>query len=126
YHVFDLYKVHQDAELLDIKFVSPDYSLNGKKIPALNFSASKDINGVVNISIVNLDATKEISLTTDLGDLKWNDVSGELLTSANLSDINTFEKPDLVKLQKFSKGTKNGSQLLVKIPPHAIVNLSLK
>ncbi len=126
YHVFDLYKVHQDAELLDIKFVSPDYVLNGKKIPALNFSASRDANGVVNISIVNLDATKEISLTTDLGDLKWTGVTGQILTSANVSDINTFEKPALIKLQKFDQAKKNGSQLLVKIPAHAVVNLSLK
>ena len=42
---FDLFKVHQDAELLHVDFKSPDYKLNEQKIPAINVSASKDSLG---------------------------------------------------------------------------------
>src|SRR4029079_14541327 len=31
YHVFDLYKVHQDAKYLPVKFVSPDYAVGDQK-----------------------------------------------------------------------------------------------
>src|ERR1700761_1490432 len=47
YHVFDLYKVHQDARLLAIRVSSPDYSYGGEKIPAVNVSASRDSAGAV-------------------------------------------------------------------------------
>ncbi len=54
YHVFDLFKVHQDAKLLPVKFSSPEL-VNGKnKIPALNVSVSKDSNQVVHMTLVNL------------------------------------------------------------------------
>jgi len=125
YHIFDMYKVHQDAKLLPIKFSAPDYELNGKKIPAVNVSASKDANGVVHISLVNLDAKNDISLKADLSSLKWNGVSGEILTSANVTDINTFEKPNLIQLAKFDQASKNGNQLNVKLPAHSVVTLTL-
>ena len=40
YYVFDLYKVHQDARWLPVKFTSPDYTVGDQKIPAVNISAS--------------------------------------------------------------------------------------
>ncbi len=125
YYVFDMYKVHHDAKLLPIKFITPDYQLNGRKIPAINVSASKDVNGVVHISLVNLDAGNEISVTADLGDLKWNSVAGEILTSANVTDVNTFERPYQIQLSKFDQANKDGNRLNVKLPPHSIVTLTL-
>lgn len=126
YYIFDMYKVHQDAKLLPVKFIAPDYELNGKKIPAINVSASKDAAGVIHISLVNLDATKAINLKADLGSLQWNTVEGEILTSGNVNDINTFELPNQVQLAKFDKASKNGSQLSVQLPAHAVVTLTLK
>ena len=56
YHVFDLYKVHQDAKLLPLQIsAAPDYTVDGQKLPALNVSASLDSTGAVHISLVNLD-----------------------------------------------------------------------
>src|SRR6202000_2215373 len=42
YHIFDMYKVHQDAAFLPIKLNSPDYTVDGKNLPAINASASRD------------------------------------------------------------------------------------
>ena len=67
YHVFDLYQMHQDAEWLPLQFASPDYTLGTEKIPALNASASKDKNGTVHISLVNLDPNKPLALETACG-----------------------------------------------------------
>jgi alpha-N-arabinofuranosidase len=53
YHIFDMYKVHQDARYLPIKLDAPDYEMNGQKIPAVNASASQDAAGKVHISFVN-------------------------------------------------------------------------
>lgn len=125
YHVFDMYKVHQDATLLPISFESPSYVLNGKKIPAVNASASKDKNGVVHISFVNLDNSRSIEVNTDLGNINFSKADGQILTSANVNDYNSFTQPDKIKLNTFSSATKNGNKLSVTLPAHSIVTLTL-
>jgi len=126
YHVFDLYKVHQDAKHLPIKFSSPEYTVGNNKIPALNVSASQDSTGAVHISLVNLDPKNKISLTTDLDGLKWSTVNGQILTSAKLTDINTFSNPDKIHNTKFSGAKKSGNQLKIDLPAQSIVVLELK
>lgn len=126
YHVFDLYKVHQDAKYLPIQVTTPDYILNGEKIPAVNVSASQDSIGTVHISFVNLNPGKIIPVKVSLDDVKWNSVTGQMITSAKLDDINTFEKPELVKIEKFSGARKVGDQLVVDLPSKSVVVLELK
>jgi alpha-N-arabinofuranosidase len=126
YHVFDLYQVHQDAQLLPLQFASPDYVLGGEKIPALNASASKDKNGVVHISLVNLDATHALKLETALPGVSWKTVTGRVLTSAKVNDYNSFDKPNNVKLAAFAGAKKRGDKLAVELPPRSVVVLEVK
>ncbi|MGY3091300.1 alpha-N-arabinofuranosidase [Hymenobacter sp. UYAg731] len=126
YHVFDLYQVHQDAEFLPLKFSSPDYAFGNEKIPALNASASKDKNGVVHISLVNLDLHKALSLETALPAVSWQTVTGRVLTSGNVNDHNTFDKPTTVQLAAFKGARKQGRNLAVTLPPKSVVVLELK
>ncbi|MEO8404149.1 MAG: alpha-L-arabinofuranosidase C-terminal domain-containing protein [Chitinophagaceae bacterium] len=126
YHVFDLYKVHQDAKLLPIMFQSPDYANGTQKIPSVNISASKDSAGTVHISLVNLDPSKDITIKTALNDISWKTVTGQVLTSAKFTDINTFEKPDAVKPAVFKGAKKEGDNLVVVLPKLSIVVLELK
>jgi len=126
YHVFDLYKVHQDAKYLPIKLDAPDYEVNGSKIPAVNMSASQDKEGRVHLSLVNIDDHKDIVVTANMGDIKWNTVSGQILTSANVTDINTFDKPNNIKIEPFNNAQKDGDKVVVKIPAHSIIVLELK
>jgi len=126
YHVFDLYQVHQDAEYLPLQFESPDYVLNGEKIPALNASASRDKNGAVHISLVNLDPTKALTLETALPGVSFKSVTGRILTAARVSDYNTFDKPNTVTLAAFTGARRRGDRLAVALPPKSVVVLELK
>lgn len=126
YHIFDLYKVHQDAKYLPITFASPEYTVGNNKIPALNVSASQDSTGAIHISLVNLDPKNKISLSTDLGGLKWKTVTGQILTSAKLTDINTFANPDKIHNSKFSGAKKSGNQLKIDLPSQSVVVLELR
>ena len=126
YHVFDLYKVHQNAKWLPIQISSPDYQIEDQKIPAVNVSASKDSNGVVHISLVNLDAAKKITIKTALEGINWKTVEGQIITSAKFSDINTFENPGHVKPVVFKGAKKEGNELLVELPPLSVVVLEIK
>ena len=126
YHVFDLYQVHQDATLLPLQFTSPDYALGGEKIPALNASASRDKAGVVHISLVNLDPSHALQLETALPGVNWKTVSGRVLTSAKVSDYNTFDKPNTITPAAFTGAKKRGDRLAVALPAKSVVVLEVK
>ena len=126
YHVFDLYKVHQDAKWLPMQINGPDYTVDGQKIPALNVSASQDSTGVVHISLVNLDPKNNISIRTALNGISWKTVTGQIITSAKFTDINTFEKPDAISITAFKDAKKEGNDLLVNLPKLSVVVLELK
>jgi alpha-N-arabinofuranosidase len=126
YYIFDMYKVHQDAKYLDIKLKSPDYEVGGKSIPALNVSASQDAAGKVHISIVNLDINKAVAINSTLTGVKWSNVTGTVLTSANITDINTFQNPDKLQLRNFTGAKKDGDKLVVNIPAKSVITLELK
>jgi alpha-N-arabinofuranosidase len=125
YHIFDMYKVHQDAKYLPIKLDVPDYEIDGKKIPSVNASASQDAAGKVHISLVNLDMHKPITITTNLKDVKWTTASGQILSSANITDINTFKDPNKVHLNNFTGAKKDGDKLVVTLPAKSVVTLEL-
>lgn len=125
YYVFDLYKVHHDAKLIPLKFESPDLVSGTDKIPALNASASKDSTGTIHISLVNLDPAKDMTLNTSL-DGEWKTVTGQIINSAKLTDINTFEKPSTVKEAVFNGARKQGNSLVITLPAKSIVVLEIK
>jgi alpha-L-arabinofuranosidase len=126
YYIFDLYKYHQDATLLPVNFYSPEYSFNNDSIPAINASASKDSNGVIHITLVNLDPKNKIPVSADLSSLSWKQTEGEVLTSKNFTDINTFDDPDKVKPVAFTDFKKNGNTLTVNLPPMSVTLITLK
>ena len=126
YHVFDLYKVHQDAKWLPIQVNSPDYTVDNQKLPALNVSASKDSTGTVHISLVNLDPNKSIRIETALNGVNWSTVTGEIITSAKITDINTFEKKETIRPVAFSGAKKSGTELVADIPAKSVVVLEIK
>lgn len=105
YYIFDLYKVHQDATLVKTNISHPD----------LNVSASRDAKGVLHISVVNTSLKNNITINLD------NEVrSGKILSSANVSDYNTFENKNKIVLKDFSAKGKS-----VQIPAKSVVMLTL-
>ncbi|MBC8054596.1 MAG: alpha-N-arabinofuranosidase [Sphingobacteriaceae bacterium] len=126
YHVFDMYKVHHDAKLIPLQFSSPDYASGDQKIPAINASASVDANGLVHISLVNLDPSRKITVNTSVAGMKWAGVKGQIVTSAKFNDYNSFTDPNKITLKGFNGARKKGDQLTVELPALSVVMLELK
>jgi alpha-N-arabinofuranosidase len=126
YYIFDLYKVHQDAKYLPIQLNAPDYVVDGKRIPAVNASASVDASGRIHVSLVNLDVHNNIAINASMGKLKWSGVTGQVLTSGNITDINTFDNPGKVSIKSFTGAKKQGDNLVVNLPPKSVVVLELE
>lgn len=126
YHVFDLYKVHQDATQLPVQFFSPSYTYNKEAVPAVNASASKDASGAVHISLVNVDPHQTITIGANLMGVAGKNITGQVLTSAAYTDVNTFDAPAKVKPAAFTGFTMNNGSLSVAMPPMSVVVLEIK
>lgn len=125
YYVFDLYKVHQDARRVPVHFESPDYVNGGAKIPALNVSASKDSTGALHITLVNVHPSQNIPVQAAL-EGAWKIVSGKMITAQNLTDINTFEKPNTVVESAFTGAKLSGNNLSINVPAKSVVMVEVK
>jgi alpha-L-arabinofuranosidase len=126
YHVMEMYNVHQNAVMIPISITSNDYSYEGKNIKAVSASASKDKNGTVHISIVNIDAHNAQDVSIDLGALPARTVSGRILRSDKIQDHNTFNNPGKIKPASFNEARLNGNNLTLKIPAFSVVVLEIK
>jgi alpha-N-arabinofuranosidase len=126
YHVMEMYTVHHDAVMIPLTLTSSEYSFGDKKIQAVSASASKDKNGFVHISLVNVHGNKEQEVTVDLGSLSAKAVSGRILRSGNLQDHNSFDAADKVKPAAFNNAVLKGNSLTLKIPAFSVVVLELK
>ena len=126
YHVMEMFNVHQNALMLPLTITSNDYVFGDKKIKAISASASKDKNGDIHISLVNMDAGKEQELNIDLGSITARSVTGRVLQSEKLQDHNTFDNPEKIKPAVFRNASIIGSTLTVKLPPFSVAVLTLK
>ena len=121
YHVMQMYSVHQDAKLLPLTFNSPLYTFNGETLPALSASASKDKNGSVHISIVNVDAKKANTIEIDLKELGVKNVSANILSSSKLQDYNSFDNATKIQPKAFKGFNVKNDKLTVTIPPFSVI-----
>lgn len=126
YHVMEMYNVHQDATLLPLSIKTSDYVLGNGRLPAVSVSASKDSLGVTHISLTNIDAHKQQSISINTKGLTFKTVTGRILTSPKLQDYNSFENPDKIKPADFKGASSKGSTLTVTMPPFSVVVLELK
>jgi alpha-L-arabinofuranosidase len=125
YYIFEMYKVHQQAALIPLSFTPPYYVLNGRSIPAVTASASRDKNGVVHVTFTQADPHKEIEMDLEIRGPLMTAVKGTVLTSKELNARNTFEKPDVIRPEVFKGAQLNKNVLRVKLPPASVVMLEL-
>ena len=127
FYVFKMYKVHHDATLLPIDVTCDDYKYEDMTLPSISASASKDKDGVIHVSLCNIDMNKSRSVEIDLrGTDKLSKSSGEIITSAKENDFNDFGQPEKVNIKKFSSFSVKNNILKVDLPAKSVVTIELK
>jgi alpha-N-arabinofuranosidase len=101
YWVYWLYKVHRNATLLPVSLTCSSYELNDRKLDAVSVSASRDASGKIHLTLVNIDLNRKQTVESELQGVTIRNVSGKVLTSANLADHNTFDRPDTFGVKDF-------------------------
>jgi alpha-N-arabinofuranosidase len=125
YHVFEMYKVHQDATRLPLELTTPDYEFDGRRMPALSVSASRSDESRVNVSVINAHARDTVHLECELPGINAVQVTGRILTSNELDAYNTFDAPERVKPASFDAVSLDRGKLDALIPPRSVVMLRL-
>jgi len=126
YHVFNLYKVHQDALLIPMKIETGDYSFGNQKLPAINCSASIDRSGRIHISLCNIDPVNEQKISCDLLGFQIKKISGQIITADKMNAHNSFENPDVIESRIFSEFESTGQTLRVAMPSKSVVMLEIE
>jgi alpha-N-arabinofuranosidase len=126
YHVMEMYTVHHDALMLPVQVEKAPYVLGGDTLQAISASASRDKDGVIHVSLVNVDARNSRDVVLEFPREKFSKVTGRVLASKAIQDHNTFEHPDLVTPKIFSDMKLDGGTITVRMPSCAVVVLALR
>ncbi|GAJ13811.1 unnamed protein product, partial [marine sediment metagenome] len=126
YHVFEMYKVHQDAILLPTDLQCSDYRYNDEALPGLSVSASRDEEGRIHVSLCNLDPNNPAELVCEIRGADYEQVSGRVLTAAAMNAHNTFENPDAIRPSVFEAVEVKGDELIATLPAMSVVVLELE
>ncbi|MNJ49632.1 Intracellular exo-alpha-L-arabinofuranosidase 2 [compost metagenome] len=127
YHVFDMFKVHQDAERIDLELDGGSYCFDGREIPAVTASASINADGVIHISLCNTNHAEKSIVSVDIRGSKGQsfEIAGTVLSGERIDAHNTFDAPDTVAPQPFRGFTLEGDQLTAELPPMSVTVLAL-
>ena len=118
YHVFDMYKEHQDAMLAD-SFIDDKSGL-----PDISQSVSvKD--GKMHITISNASLTEEKEINAEISGFDFNKVSAEILTE-DVHAHNTFDIPNKVEAKTFTNVKISENTLKFTLPPCSVVAIEIK
>lgn len=125
YHVFEMFRVHQGAEMLPVETRGGGYTESNRTLPAVDASASRGKNGRIHLSLVNLhpDDEAEISIAPPEGAAA---VSGRLLTAPATDSHNTFEQPETVAPVDWAPGEAKDGRVALKLPPRSVAVLAFE
>ncbi|MEI7835020.1 MAG: alpha-N-arabinofuranosidase [Planctomycetota bacterium] len=125
YHVFDMYKVHQDATLLPSHVAVEDYAFGAETIPAITASASRDAAGKVHVSMSNANPEQALDFSIQIRGQTVSSVMGKILTAKTITAHNTFEAPRTVRPATFDGVKLSRNKLTVKLPPRSVIVLEV-
>lgn len=125
YHVFEMYKVHHDATALDFRLTTGDYGFGGESIPTLTASCSTKKDGVVQVTICNLDPNESKELICKLPGSEVNAVKGRILTAEAMDAHNTFDEPNAIHPVGFDDFEIASGSLVANLPAKSVVLLTL-
>jgi alpha-L-arabinofuranosidase len=125
YHVFEMFKTHQDGEFLPVELTTPSETHDSLELPQVSASASRGTDGVVTLSLTNAHPSKEITLKAEVGSA-FSSVAGRILTASALDAHNTFDQPDAVRPTLFDAGKLTAGKLALTLPARSVVVLTLR
>lgn len=126
YYVFKMYTVHHDAVMLPIEVKCNDLIVDSTNIPVVSASSSINKEGIINITLANIDPEKEQTITCALDGMeKAEKVTAQIITADKINALNDFDKAEEVTTKLFTGFTIENNILKVTLPAKSVVLLSV-
>ena len=127
YHVFHMYKYHQDAELVE-SYIDGTKTIGEEKefmVPNLQESVSVDKDGVITITLNNLSISESEEMEIAFTECKPSEVTAKILTN-EMHAYNTFENPENVKQEDFTAFTVTDKGISFTMPACSVIQFRVK
>lgn len=125
WYAFNLYKVHQDAELVDSHLETRYVGMDKFMVPNLTESVSLGKDGKLYMTLTNLSLDEAESIQAVLAETEVKSVKGTILTGG-MNAHNTFDAPDTVHTVDFTDVTVKGNEIDFTIPPCCVLQLAVE
>lgn len=125
WHVFNLYKVHQDNELLESTLEGNSVvGMDKWKAQKLTESVSVDKDGKIYITLTNLSLDDAEEMEIVLSESKVKSVKGSIVTG-KMDAHNTFKAPNKVQGEAFDAVDASKDRITFKLPARSVVLLEV-
>ncbi len=126
YHVFNMYKYHQENELLESSIETKEIGVDKEfMVPNLTESVSMDSEGKIHITLTNLSYTEDFDIQGILSETEIKKVKASILTE-EMHAHNTFDNPDVVKTVSFDNIKADGNKLSFTIPKCSVMHIEVE
>lgn len=126
YHVFNMYKNHQEATLVESYIDTKNIGVEDEnQVPNLHESVSVDAEGRINITINNLSVSEAYDIEGILVDKEVKAVKATILTN-EMGAHNTFDAPETVKPEEFKDFKITDKGIDFKIPKCSIIHFVIE
>lgn len=125
YYVFKMYKVHMDATMLPVEIKCDQYSVGTESVDAINCSASVK-NGVVSITLCNLDPNKSQQISLELPGLNISKTTGKVVTANKINSFNDFGKKEEVSMADFNNVKVSNGKIEAVLPSKSVVLIQVQ
>ena len=126
YHIFHMYKYHQDADLV-ASYLSGNSEVGPEdaKVPKLSESVSVSADGTINVTVGNLSTKEDEDIELLLTEKNAGNVSASILSGAP-SDHNTFDDPEKVTEKELKDITTDGRSIKFTLPKNSVALIRIK
>jgi len=123
YHVFDMFKHHQDARLLHCYTDTNVIGTEEHQVPHLSACASIDGEDIVTVTLVNPSTDRHLPVDISLEGMNSKTIDANILTGA-YREYNSFDSAPL-KVTNFTDIKNEGRNLKLTLPACSVVALRL-
>ena len=124
YHIFKMYKDHQENTLLGSYITTPNLADKGT-LPKLIESASTKADGSIIATIVNTSAEESADIHCQIADFALTGLEAEILTG-DIHDYNSFENKNVVGTKAFSDYEILADGFKATLPPCSVTKFVIR
>lgn len=127
YHIFHMYKHHQDADLVE-SFIEGNKTVGAAddcQVPFLDESVSVDKDGYVNVTLANLSVDEDAPVEMSFMELAPKEITAAILRG-EMDAHNTFENPEKVKEEKFDAYEVKDGKVSFIVPAGSVMSFRIR